>query len=114
MRSRVPAVLLLLLCVLTGAGRHADEAARAVAAAQPPSGQHDPALGQPPFDATLPTLLAAPGGPKAGGSAALLPAGAWPARPGAGEPAEADEPVAAAAAGHSISPARAPPGSSTR
>lgn len=114
MRSRVPAVLLLLLCVLTGAGRHTDEGAQAVAAAQPPAERQIPAIGQTPYDAVLPTLHAAKGTQTVGGVAALLPAGSWPVRRAAAEPIEAAGVILAGTAGHAVAPARAPPGPSTR
>ena len=114
MRSRVPAVLLLLLCVLTGAGRHTDEAAQAVSAAQPATGRQDPAIGQTPYDAVLPILQAIKSAQSIGGSAALLPTQSWPVRRAASEPIEAAGAVLAGAAGHGIAPARAPPYPSTR
>lgn len=114
MRSRITAVLLLLLCVFTGAGRHTDEAASAVAATQPPAGRQDPALGQAPYDAVLPALYAAKVVQSVGGSAAVLPGDAWPQRRGVAEPAAAGALVPPAAAAGAVAPARAPPYPSTR
>ncbi|GGM95073.1 hypothetical protein GCM10010106_49790 [Thermopolyspora flexuosa] len=114
MRSRVTAVLLLLLCLLTGTGRNADEAARAVTATQQPPGTQDPALGQAPYGAALLALQVAKGAPTVGGTLALLPRGDVPARPRTSGPVESAGPAAVPVLTRSVAPPRAPPGASTR
>lgn len=114
MRSRVTAVLLLLLCLLTGTGRNADEAARAVTATQQPPGTQDPALGQAPYGAALLALQVTKGAPAVGGPLALPPGGAAPARPHASLPADGAGHAALPSATRSAAAPRAPPGASTR
>ncbi|MEV5411383.1 hypothetical protein AB0K60_21405 [Thermopolyspora sp. NPDC052614] len=112
MRSRVPAVLLLLACVLTGAGWHADDAAPAVAKA--PSASHELALAPPPYNGALPTVQAGGGAHVTGGSAAVLSTGSWPVRRTHAARVETGRQVVPADPGRSVAPARAPPGPSTR
>lgn len=113
MRSKMPAVLLLLVCVLAGAGWHADEAARAVADHTPP-GSHEHSLGLTPYDGGVPTVQAVGGAQLTSGSTAVLASGSWPVRPPRRARAETGRHVPAVDADRSVAPARAPPGSSTR
>jgi hypothetical protein len=112
-RRRLPAVLLLFVCVLAGAGWHADEAALAVAA-HAPGGTTDVSLGLTPYDTGLPTVQAGGAAQSTAGSAAVLNSGSWPVRRARAARFEAHPRPAASGPGREVAPARAPPAASTR